>query len=494
MRHCFPCARAGLVAAALNAVTIATLATVAAAMPAVAQTLPADSLVGRQIQRRATEAVIWGMPAVNYDLMFQAALKAGAKENQIVYWSNFLDWRNQTLTPNPTTIYLMPFLNMKDVGPMVVEIPPAEGGSITGTIFDAWQVALEDVGPAGADKGKGGKYLVLPPSYGGTVPNGYIVLPSRTNMAGALLRSNVASGSAADIANAVAYSKQIKLYPLSSAANPPPTAFVDAISAEFDSTIPYDTRFFQSLDRFVQREPWLERDRAMIDLLKSIGVEQGKPFAPSAEARKLLDQAAIEAHAVLDQGYEALFSPYYPEVQWALPLTPELTKGLSDDFAEPGVYPTDTRGVFFSMAFSSVKHLGTGQFYLVALRDRVGQPLQGDQTYRLRMPANVPAKLYWSATVYDRVTHALIRDQKWPSRGSTTPGLQINPDGSVDLFFGPKPPVGKESNWVPTQPGRGWEIMMRFYGPQKPLFDKTWVLPDVEKIAASPPASVLKGQ
>lgn len=136
---------------------------------------------------------------------FQAMQKAGGQENQIVYWSNLLDWKNQTLTPNPNTICLMPFINTKDIGPMVLEIPPAatDGRQITGTITDAWQVALEDVGPAGADKGKGGKYLVLPPGYSGNVPNGYIALRSSTNMAGPLLRSNVGSGSAADIARAV---------------------------------------------------------------------------------------------------------------------------------------------------------------------------------------------------------------------------------------------------------------------------------------------------
>lgn len=462
---------------------VAALTTLALVAPASAQGFSPQELEQRVIRRRAIEAVIWGMPAVNYDLMFQAALKAGAKENQVVYWSNFLDWKNQTLTPNPSTIYLMPFLNMKATGPMVIEIPPAEGGSITGTIMDAWQVALEDVGPAGADKGKGGKYLILPPGHSEKAPDGYIVLRSGTNMAGALLRSNVGGSSAADIAKAVAYGRQIKLYPLSSAANPSPTTFIDVLGIEYDSTIPYDTRFFESLDRFVQREPWLERDKAMIDQLKSVGIEQGKPFSPSADRRKLLDQAAVEAHALLDQGYEDLFSPYYPGGQWALPLAHELTEGLSDNFAKPDVYPTDTRGVFFSMAFSSVKHLGTGQFYLVALRDRTGQPFDGGSSYRLTVPPNVPAELYWSATVYDRATHALIRDQKWPSRGSTTPGLQVNADGSVDLFFGPKSPAGKEANWVPTQADRGWEIMMRFYGPQKPLFDKTWRMPDVEKAA-----------
>ncbi|WP_312010030.1 DUF1254 domain-containing protein [Bradyrhizobium australafricanum] len=376
----------------------------------------------------------------------------------------------------------MPFINMKDVGPAVVEIPAADEGQITGTITDAWQVALEDVGPAGADKGKGGRYLILPPGYSKNVPEGYIVLRSPTNAVTGLFRSNIGRGSDADIAKAVDYGKRIKLYPLSGAASPPPTTFIDALGVEYDSTIPYDIRFFESLNRFVQMEPWLERDKAMIDQLKSVGIEQGKPFNPNTKTRKVLEEAAIEARSVLDLKYEALFTPYYQGSQWALPVAPAVVEGLANSFTTPDVYPVDDRGTFFSFAFSSVKKLGSGQFYLVALRDKAGQPLDGADTYRLTVPANAPVQLYWSATVYDRITHALIRDQKWPSRASTSPGLQTNADGSVDLFFGPKPPAGKESNWVPTQSGRGWEIMLRFYGPEKPLFDKTWRVPEIEKV------------
>src|SRR5262249_49077540 len=164
--------------------------------------------------------------------------------------------KNQTLTPNPDVIYLMPFINTKDVGPVVIEIPPADEGSITGSVMDAWQCALEDVGPAGVDKGKGGKYLILPPGYKDKVRDASIALPSDTYQGYALLRSNLKSGSDADVAKAVAYGKRVKLYPLAQAANPPPTKFLDAIDVVYDSTIPYDLRFFESLHRFVQAEPW----------------------------------------------------------------------------------------------------------------------------------------------------------------------------------------------------------------------------------------------
>ena len=134
--------------------------------------LTPEQLVRNALHRRAIEAVIWGMPAVNTDLMFQAmAREVKGGWNQIVYWSRLLDWKNQTLTPNPDAIYLMPFFDTAQAGPMVIEIPPADEGSITGSIMDCWQTPLEDVGPAGVDKGKGGKYLILPPGYSGTVPD-----------------------------------------------------------------------------------------------------------------------------------------------------------------------------------------------------------------------------------------------------------------------------------------------------------------------------------
>src|SRR4029077_6150735 len=172
------------------------------------------------------------------------------------------------------------------------------------------QVPLEDVGPAGVDKGKGGKYLILPPGYAAAVPDGYIALASQNYQGYALLRSILRSGSDADVAKAVAYAKRIRVYPLTLAANPPPTTFVDAIDVVYDSTIPYDLRFFQSLDRVVQIEPWLTRDKAMIDKLKSIGIEKGKPFRPDHTTQRILNTAAGEAHAWLDLNYETMFSPY----------------------------------------------------------------------------------------------------------------------------------------------------------------------------------------
>jgi hypothetical protein len=446
---------------------------------------PTD-LAERTVHRRAIEAVLWGMPVVNYDLMVQAARGAKGDFNQVIYWSRLPDWKIQTLTPNPDSIYLSPFINTKDVGPVVLEIPPADEGSITGTVMDVWQCALEDVGPAGVDKGQGGKYLILPPGSKDEAPPGYILLPSDTYEGYALLRSIPKSGGDADVAKAVAYGKRIKLYPLSQAANPPATTFVDVVDVVYDSTIPYDLRFFESLNRIVQVEPWLERDKAMIDPLKSIGIEKGKPFHPDPRTQDVLNDAAREAHAWLVARYEASFSsssPYYEGGHWSLPGSRELLEGQATFFAKPDVYPVDVRGVTFSYAYFTPKHLGGGSSYLLAIADKEGRLLDGGTAYRLTVPANAPVRQYWSATVYDRATHAPIRNARWPSRSSQTPGLQKNADGSVDVYFGPKAPAGKESNWVPTSTGGGFEVLFRFYGPEKPLFEKTWRLPDMERVS-----------
>jgi hypothetical protein len=447
--------------------------------------MSADALTRRMVERRAIEAAIWGMPAVNYELMYQEmvhTVKGGF--NQILYWSRLLDSKNQTLTPNPDVIYLMPFINTKDAGPMVLEIPPADDGVLNGSIMNYWQAAIEDVGPGGVDKGKGGKYLILPPGDDkAKVPAGYLAMPSDTYQGYALVRSVLKSGREEDVAKAVTYGKRVKLYPLSQAANPPSTVFVDASGVVFDSTIPYDLRFFESLNRIVQAEPWLERDKVMIDQLKTIGIERGKPFKPDTKTQQILNEAMLEARAVLDESYGKV-PAFYPGGHWFFPIGEEMHQNILSFFHAPDSYPVDARGSAYTFAFFSAKHIGEAQYYLMATHDEEGRPFDGRASYRIRVPANAPVTQYWSLTVYDRDTHAFIRNAPWVGRSSQTPELQKNTDGSVDIYFGPIA-AGPKSNWIPTEPNGRFEVLARFYGPQKALFEKTtWKLPDIERIQA----------
>jgi hypothetical protein len=222
----------------------------------------------------------------------------------------------------------------------------------------------------------------------------------------------------------------------------------------------------------------------MIDHLKSIGIEKGKPFNPDGKMQNMLVEAVGEAHAWIADKYETSYfpPPYYEGGHWHVPVSPDVIEGLHTFFANPDKYPVDGRGVAYTLGFFSAKHLGSGQFYLMTFTDKDGQSLGGSSTYRLTVPAHAPVTQYWSATVYDRETHALIRNMQRASRSSQSPNLQKNANGSVDIYFGPTSPTGRESNWVPTSTGE-FEVLVRLYGPEKPLFDKTWKLPDIERMS-----------
>jgi hypothetical protein len=214
----------------------------------------------------------------------------------------------------------------------------------------------------------------------------------------------------------------------------------------------------------------------------SVECEKGKPFKPDEQARRILAAAAREAQAVIAMQYEAGFvPPFFEGGHWAVPIPKETLEGMGTAFADPNSYAIDGRAAMYAMAYCSAKHLGAGQFYLVAIHDSVGRPLDGQKTSRLTVPANAPVTQYWSTTAYDRQTHALIRETSRSSLASNTDGVQKNPDGSADIYFGPKAPAGKASNWVPTN-GRDFEILFRLYGPEKAFFDKAWKLPDVELV------------
>jgi hypothetical protein len=436
------------------------------------------------LHARAVEAVIWGMPVVNTDLMLQEMLtKTTGKVGQVIYWGRPLDSKNQTLTPNPDALYFMVFYNTKD-GPVVLDLPSGdENGSFNGNIVTVWQMPLEDAGLLGYDKGKGGRYLILPPGYKGKASAGYNPLQSDTLGGYMLFRSNLKSHSDADVAASIAYGKRMKIYPLSAAAHPSETVFTDVKDIDFDSTIKYDASFFDHLNNIIQSEPWIDRDRAMIDQLKSLGIEKGKPYQPTDQLKTTLNSAAQDARAWIYARYDAGFPPFFSSTShWMYPTYPSLIQAMQNSFSDVNAYPVDDRGVAYSYAFIGLKRLGAGQMYLISIKDKDGNDFDGAKTYKQTVPPNAPVKQYWSVTVYDRERHTLVKGLNRASRSSQIPELQKNPDGSIDIYIGPKAPDGKDTNWIPTDPDRKFELMFRAYGPTQALFEKTWKLPDVEKV------------
>ena len=247
-------------------------------------------------------------------------------------------------------------------GPVVVEIPPADADHVIVGSFDvAWQNALADVGPAGADKGKGGKYLITPPGYKDKAPDGYIVLPSETYRGFVILRSNFKSRSDADIESAVEHGKRVKVYPLGG--DPDSTVYVDVYDKPFDATIPYDATFFELLDRFVQAEPWLTRDKVMIDMLKTIGIEKGKPFKPDEKTKAIFDEAAREARAEIDAEVRAGCSTRRSTKARTGRCRRRRRRGrraCRQTLPTRTAIAVDGRAVMYHMAYFSPKHLGRG--------------------------------------------------------------------------------------------------------------------------------------
>lgn len=193
------------------------------------------------------------------------------------------------------------------------------------------------------DKGKGVKLLILPPDYKERVPDGYEALQPKTHGSYGLFRSNLKSHSDADVTKSIAYGKRVRIYPLSQAANPPATVFTDVQEVDFDSTIRYDFRFFEGLNRIIQTEPWLERDRLMIDHLRTLGIEKDKPFSPDAGMKKSLEAGVQEAHGALAARYDAGLPPFYEGTHWTYPAPPELVRRSSSIGRSPPMTAKPTR-------------------------------------------------------------------------------------------------------------------------------------------------------
>lgn len=435
-------------------------------------------VLSRGRHRRAVESAIWGMAAVNFELMREVLV--GGASNEFVYWSGLLDWRNQTLTPNPDLIYYMAFFDTHD-GPVVVEIPAeSDGQALNGSICNLWQVPLEDVGHFGVDNGRGGKYLILPPGWDEPIPADYIPLPSETFGTYALLRSVLSEGTQEALDRGLELAHRIRAYPFAQAGDPPPTVARDLQGTIVDTTIPYDLRFYELLHRSIQNERWLPRDRPFAEMLADTGIRQGEPFAPSSAQVELLESAIAEAHDWLIAEYQTAFPPFFDKSQWFFPSSQDFLEGQRDGFdAHEDVYPYSSRGVIYHLAFIGLKHLGIGQFYLVDIRDGNGDLFRSDVHYRMRVPADVPVSQYWSVTMYDATTHAFIRKNTKYSVSSQTPGLITNDDGTVDVFFGPTATPGNEANFLETGDSTGFELMFRFYGVGDDVMAKKWALSDL---------------
>ncbi len=437
----------------------------------------------RMVERRAIEAAVWGMPIVNFQAMRDGLKKdAGVGNNDVAYNSKVQTWRLRMTTNNNTTPYIFAFWNVKD-GPVVIEIPPSsQDVGIFGTLMDAWQRPLEDVGAKGKDQGRGAKYLIVPPGYQGPYPDGYITLPQKTFNGYTTMRPIIADASEENLKKAAAFVKTLKIYPFAGAKNPPKTKFIDIYDKDINGVTEFDASFYERLDGMIQEEPIESKDLAMMGLLRAIGIEKGVPYAPDAKRKKILDAAGAQAHEyLLDQYVNGINPPYYPDRKWTSAVPPgAVPTGFNWDF--PGYLDVDGRGAGYYGFYTSAKHLGAATFYLMLSKDENGNLLDGENDYKMRLPKDVPAEHFWSVIAYNSEDGAWYKNQPKAGVASSDKGVKVNADGTIDIFFGPKAPAGQKANWVPTTPDTNYWLYFRFYGPEPAVFTKSWQLPDLEEV------------
>jgi hypothetical protein len=277
------------------------------------------------------------------------------------------------------------------------------------------------------------------------------------------------------------------VYLLTQAKNPPPMKSVNISGKAYNTIHANDFTFFEELNHVVQEEPNEALDPETLGLLASIGIEKGKPFAPDERMKKILTESVAVGNAtaraiVFKNRMKDAY--IFPKSAWCT----QFVGGSHEFLKQPGVRNLDARTLYlyyasFVTPAMAMKVTGVGSQYALAFVDSEGRPLDGSKTYRVHLPPNIPAKNFWSFVVYDNQTRSMLQtDEQFPSIGSQKEGIVINPDTSVDVYFGPTAPAGHEANWVQTVPDKGWNVIFRLYGPLQPWFDKTWKPGEVELV------------
>ena len=437
---------------------------------------------------RGVDAFLKGMPGASVQGLMKGARSQGAVEcHQVLLFDKLMDSKSLYLTANTSTMYVFPNLDLERDGPTVVEAPPG----MLGAFNDAWFHYVEDVGPAGPDKGQGGKYLVLPPGYEGEVPSGYFVVRPRTYDVWVFMRASIDKGLKAARKNVT---KNLRIYPLAKKDKPPRMKFISGSGKAFNTIHANDYTFYEHLNDVIQKEPLGMLDPETRGLFASIGMEKGKPFRPDARMKKILTNAVAIANAA------ARSIVWYPRVDGTMKgveLYPDTHSAWLMGWVDKNVFFSGKDGktmnsdarVMFHYPYTAVTpamavtRAGVGSDYGAAYVDSKKQPLDGSKTYKLHIPANPPAKDFWAVTMYDNQTRSMLQtSQKFPTVGSQTEGLKQNADGSYDIYFAPKPPKGFENNWLATVPGKGWFVGLRMYGPLEPWIEKTWRPSEIELV------------
>jgi uncharacterized protein (TIGR03066 family) len=439
--------------------------------------------------QRAIMAYRFWYPTISCEGIFNGGRKMGINDNESMILLSAAP-RHLAFTANSDTPYGSGTLDVKD-GPYVIELPP---GPFIGLADNHHQGWILDMGLPGPDAGKGGKHLILPPGYKGEIPKGYFVGKSSSYKVLIAVRSLPVKG---DVKGAMDALRTIRIYPLATAANPKLLKFVDVSEKAMDATClrwEDNFKFWEKLHEVIDAEPIVGKFLPMYGLLSALGIEKGKPFNPDARMKGILEKAA---KAGRDQLLVSAFASARPDRfawkdrkwEW-IGLVPE-----SVQFETKSGIDLEARDRWFAQAIVTSPAMfrrkeGAGSLYWLGNRGATGAFLDGGKTYRLTVPQPVPANLFWSVTVYDAATRSEIQTAQNKAALRSLFELKDKGDqGTLDLYFGPKAPPGKEGQWIQTTTGKGWFVYFRIYGPKEAAFDGSWKPGDFEEVKSASPGA-----
>lgn len=464
-----------------------------------AQKIPTDPLNGKppagskvsvkdldyQVKyQRAFEAVMWSMPMIDMYGINNACLEVGGAPNVILAWSQGAKPYFESMTSNNTSPYTVAMTDLRK-GPVVLEVPAStKVAGLFGQIVDYWFDTIADIGPIGIDKGKGAKVLLTPPGYKDKIPDGYIEVKSCFRPGFAFRSLPTPDGTPAD---AVALGKKLKMYYLSELPNPKPNKFVDPLNIRWSTLPKYDERWFEDLYDVINVEPVNPRDKVMMGMLKSLGIEKGKPYVkPDAKTLKAMRAATTDAYHYM-HGLVMKTTPdwlWWPNRQWRNSLLTDPNRSFTWETDNMVDYTNRARHPWHYATYLP-KHLEKNPttMYIDTPFDEDGKLLEAGKTYSLTVPKDVPVSNFWSLIVYDRETMSFIYSPEMlPGLSSRDlHKMKINADGSATIYLGPKAPKGLKSNWLPTS-GKQPFLMFRFFGVKDGFMDKSFVLPDVKLV------------
>lgn len=462
----------------------------------------AATLERELVFQQATQAYLWAMPLINtLGMKFGSEAAFGGGYNVLPIWKDRLDPKTLITTPNSDVLYAMSYLNLGETGPIVFEAPP----NLQGILLDFWQRPIPvdggkffgDIGLPGPDVGKGGKFLILPPGYKSDVPTGYYIYRSATNNIFVFLRAFYKDP--ANMTSTVKLLEQAKIYPLHvPQAERKPMRFPNASGVPVNMLPRSDAVAFDQLKWLVDSEGENLASADGLGFLANVGLIARRPFKPDSETRAILDAAAKTAYKTsraigMKSTVNGRDYRVWKDRQWINPVNnvtePGVEKSLDLAFHNKaaGFVEIEPRIWFFTNYYSISPGMvsqipGRGAAYAIAFNDANGDPLSGDVSYKLTLPPNVPAKLFWSLTLYEAENASgLATDvRRFPSLGSRDKPVK-NADGTIDLYVGPALPKGKKSNWLATAPNRGFFGVLRLYGPEEAAIKYSWKPGDFEK-------------